>query len=577
MIILRDTTVPSEYLDYASNKGIPLTNTELDSNFLTLLDIALNSFPKTGSEVENFVLTAEGSRFSISQNNINLSASNASDISSVRVSADEGIVVNANAFSYNGSPILSQTLADSRYLKINNTSYLPITGGTLTGQLKSTHKNVPISFTDIASDSYRDIETKRDTGKRLGVIRFSTTTTANNVIIGASDAKDNPPSGIAISRALGDGTTDGAVTVTIASSPAKTDSSTKIATTAHVKEVAADYLPLSGGWVTGDIKRSVPNTLVKGMAPTSDYYTYNNYSSINGSTSGSYRLGGWFHYIDTARNSITYMQAYGFNAGSDKVSNIRVRVDVNNVTYTEINSSNITTSSSSIVSNATNIFAIKRNSETYGTELFGGTAYNTSPSLSLYGSSRSSNAGTFTLRSGANSYNLSGTAAGVLTWSGPVVTTSDDSTKIATTAYVKDCVPKSIGSSTKPVFTNSNGVVTASSSTVGSATNPVYLNAGTITATGGTWIKSSAASIAAKGYIQFSNGLILNWGTGKKADNPITFAKAFTSACWSVQLTSKDGGGKDYAHVAKSVTTTGFTCDSYDSDSAVFYFFAIGK
>ena len=42
----------------------------------------------------------------------------------------------------------------------------------------------------------------------------------------------------------------------------------------------------------------------------------------------------------------------------------------------------------------------------------------------------------------------------------PTPTQTDDSTKIATTAYVKDCVPKSIGSATQPVYTNANGVIT---------------------------------------------------------------------------------------------------------------------
>lgn len=45
--------------------------------------------------------------------------------------------------------------------------------------------------------------------------------------------------------------------------------------------------------------------------------------------------------------------------------------------------------------------------------------------------------------------------------SAPTPAQTDDSTKIATTAYVKDCVPKSIGSATQPVYTNANGVVTA--------------------------------------------------------------------------------------------------------------------
>jgi len=565
MIILRETTVPSEYLDYASNKGIPLTNTELDSNFLTLLDIALNSFPKTGSEVENFVLTAEGSRFGISTSNVNLSASSNSKISSMRVSADEGIVINADTFTYNGSPVLSQASAADYYL--------PLSGGSMTGAITRNGE----AFLNKTDTSW---------------IRFNAGSSANsggaNLLLYGKLNESNP--GIFQLKAFTDDSTSTLIGYPEGSLKWRGlelvrgiggDSNTPVfinsSGVVQATKSFTDYLPLSGGWLTGHIRRNVGTDLTKGTAPSGSYYTYDCFSCIDENTDGTHRLGGWFHYIDTSRNSITYMQAYGFAAGSSTTSNIRTRVDVNNVTYVDLNATNLVTSGISLSSTAASIFAIKHSNETYGTEIFGGTAYNTSPSLSLYGSSRSSNAGTFVLRSGANAYNLSGTSAGVLTWSGPVVTASDDSTKIATTAHVKDCVPKSVGSGTKPVFTNSNGVVTASSSTVGSATNPIYLNAGTITATGGTWIKSSAASIAAKGYVQFSNGLILNWGTGKKSDNPITFAKAFTSACWSVQLTRKDGGSKDYAQTTTSVSTTGFTCNSYDGDSAVFYFFAIGK
>jgi hypothetical protein len=42
----------------------------------------------------------------------------------------------------------------------------------------------------------------------------------------------------------------------------------------------------------------------------------------------------------------------------------------------------------------------------------------------------------------------------------PTPATANSSTNIATTAYVKACVPKSVGSATKPVYTDSNGVVT---------------------------------------------------------------------------------------------------------------------
>ena len=37
----------------------------------------------------------------------------------------------------------------------------------------------------------------------------------------------------------------------------------------------------------------------------------------------------------------------------------------------------------------------------------------------------------------------------------------DSSTKIATTEHVKACVPKSVGASSRPVYTDSNGVITA--------------------------------------------------------------------------------------------------------------------
>ena len=61
---------------------------------------------------------------------------------------------------------------------------------------------------------------------------------------------------------------------------------------------------------------------------------------------------------------------------------------------------------------------------------------------------------------------------------------SDDSTKAATTEYVKDCVPVNVGASNKPVFTNASGVVTASTSTIGGAMQPVYMTNGAITACG---------------------------------------------------------------------------------------------
>ena len=48
-------------------------------------------------------------------------------------------------------------------------------------------------------------------------------------------------------------------------------------------------------------------------------------------------------------------------------------------------------------------------------------------------------------------------------------------------SHVKACVPKSIGSGTKPVYSNANGVITESGSNVGSVTRPICMVSGTLT------------------------------------------------------------------------------------------------
>jgi len=75
-----------------------------------------------------------------------------------------------------------------------------------------------------------------------------------------------------------------------------------------------------------------------------------------------------------------------------------------------------------------------------------------------------------------------GTLTGTVNGVNPAAT--DNSAKLATTKYVKDNVPASVGSGIKPVYTDSNGKIVESSSTVGGSDTPVYLNGGTITAGG---------------------------------------------------------------------------------------------
>lgn len=114
--------------------------------------------------------------------------------------------------------------------------YLPLAGGTMTGRITSTNASVPIAFTNISSGAYRDIQAVRsDTTKRIGVLRFNTTSTTNVVTIGASDAMDSAPSGVTVTRTLGDGNTAGTVTVTVATTPATTAKDKQVATTEYVK------------------------------------------------------------------------------------------------------------------------------------------------------------------------------------------------------------------------------------------------------------------------------------------------------------------------------------------------------
>ncbi len=173
----------------------------------------------------------------------------------------------------------------------------------------------------------------------------------------------------------------------------------------------------------------------------------------------------------------------------------------------------------------------------------------------------------------------------------PTPANTDDSTQIATTAYVKDCVPKSVGSATKHVYVNSNGVVTASGSSIGSATQPVYMNAGAITKCTYTLNKSvpanavftdtnniTAHSNATNGYIQFSTGAIIEWGSSSASGGSvtITFPKAFPTACRSCVVidTVSNSGGVNYGVGLKTLTKTNFSV-SKDSGRSI-HWIAVG-
>ena len=90
-----------------------------------------------------------------------------------------------------------------------------------------------------------------------------------------------------------------------------------------------------------------------------------------------------------------------------------------------------------------------------GNKTFSGTT-TLSGSVTVTGDITSSGTNSF---SGTN--NFTGNVSLGSSSTAATVTVSSDSTRVATTGYVKDCVPKSVGSSAKPVYTNSDGVITA--------------------------------------------------------------------------------------------------------------------
>lgn len=225
-----------------------------------------------------------------------------------------------------------------------------------------------------------------------------------------------------------------------------------------------------------------------------------------------------------------------------------------------------------------------------------------------------------TITSGVYAYNPSSTdfsnahisvsylADGSVVTYAPTPLATDSTTKIATTAYVKANVPASIGSSTKPVYTNANGVITACTYSLnanvpsnakftdtvttigatGNSTQPVYFSAKNTAsactmanATTGTGLAKIVASntnanrTTTGSYVQI-NGVQIEWGTGTTTNKAasITFTRAFTGVP-AVCITPKAKG--DGGFCAPSVTTSGFTVE-YDRDIAdsEFNWIAIG-
>lgn len=213
---------------------------------------------------------------------------------------------------------------------------------------------------------------------RIGMLE--TSLDANNVVstgIYAYNCTTNTNTGNASIRVYVDGSGNA---YTYAPTPADSDDSTKIATTAWVRNV---FLPLDGGTLSGNItvKKSDPRILIqdtdftRGTAPSANV----NHVNLYGTDSAGKTTWGIYHRYDTGKGNRVDLIAYKGTTTDNAWTGIGVGYDTNGNWFTYA----------------------------------------------------------------------------------PTPAQTNDSTAIATTAYVKDCVPKSVGSASKPVYVNANGVVTA--------------------------------------------------------------------------------------------------------------------
>jgi len=154
----------------------------------------------------------------------------------------------------------------------------------------------------------------------------------------------------------------------------------------------------------------------------------------------------------------------------------------------------------------------------------------------------------------------------------PTPATTDSSTKMATTAYVKACVPKTVGSASIPVYSNSNGVITVctsldASKLTGTVPSGCYTNTNNI----------SASSVAASGYTKFNNGMTIQWGTITGGSTSTNFPVSFGTACCGIfrgGITSTNAAANHLDFTVQSVSKTGFTHSSRSYSTN--YYIAIG-
>lgn len=219
-----------------------------------------------------------------------------------------GAYVDANDNIYTSAPTPdtndnSTKIATTAYTrKYAAATYLPLTGGTITGNI--VYKNANITRgTAPSALTYHDFAFKDSNNEYIGLLRTEYDTNKSSLV--SLKTFNTTVSGTSNNIArLGIGCDASGNAYTVAPTPATNDNSTKIATTAYTRSyTSATYLPLTGGNVSGNINRT--HTYTIGTAPSSTQESKYSFLDSTGLNMGTV----YFTY-NTDKSSLISLRAY---------------------------------------------------------------------------------------------------------------------------------------------------------------------------------------------------------------------------------------------------------------------------
>ena len=501
------------------------------------------------------------------------------------------------------SSLTDGTLDNSNHIPTTafiNSKYLSLEGGTMTGNVAISSSSptfttkdtsitrntapsvdvahIPVQGIDSANNRTWGLYHRYTTDKtnRIDLIVYNGTTTNYNW------------------TGIGVGFDGSGNAFTYAPTPATSSNDTSIATTAFVKSNLSDYLPLSGGTMTGAItassteflKRNVDNSSIRVMGGTD--YTKGAWIALVGKDNTS-QAG---QFIIRATDGTNTSTLTGTPSGTFTWNGTAISLNGHTHNYAgsssaggaATNATNVTSTKITYPSSATNYYVLASSSDatnTGGVSKFGvgfrmqvqaGTTSVEGKNELILGNSTATGTagnqtGLLTLYNDSGKYHVIRPHSGD-TSNRTVYTPKSGGTLVCHTTDT------AIGSASSPVYVTASGVATActsldASKLTGTVPSGCYTNTNNI----------SASSVAANGYTKFNNGMIIQWGskTSTTGSFSVTFPTAFTSACYSVVAV---GGSNTSAASNVSASKTSFTCQAYyggDNGSATIYWVAIGK